>query len=151
MLRNSVIRRPDGGERLIRPTDPETWWDLVAGDNLHRQTAARCFTVFGVHVFTGFVHGLDDFIKAHARFAGTAQRHTCGVHCFNRSNGVTLNARYLYRRQPDRRSDPGYVPYRFPPRCTPALGYRPAVQPDRPQPWSRQRRLHPDSPLRRQR
>ena len=34
-------------------------------------------------------------IEAHAWFTGTAQRHTCSVHRFNRSNGITLNARYL--------------------------------------------------------
>lgn len=28
-----------------------------------RQTAARGFAVFGIHVFTGFVHGLDHLIQ----------------------------------------------------------------------------------------
>ncbi len=39
---------------------------LIAGNNLHRQTTAGGFPVLGVHVFAGFVHGLDHFIETHA-------------------------------------------------------------------------------------
>lgn len=55
---------------------------LIAGNDLHCQAAARGFAVLGVHIFTCFVHGFDNFIEADARLAGTAQRHTCGVHRF---------------------------------------------------------------------
>ena len=37
---------------------------LIAGDNLHRQTTAGGFAVFGVHVFPGFIHGFDHFIES---------------------------------------------------------------------------------------
>ena len=65
---------------------------LIAGNDLHCQAAAKGFAVLGVHIFTCFVHGFDNFIEADARLAGTAQRHTCGVHRFYCRNGVTLNA-----------------------------------------------------------
>lgn len=44
---------------------------LIAG-HFHSQTAARSFSIFGVHVFACFVHGVDNLIKADAGFAGTA-------------------------------------------------------------------------------
>lgn len=58
------------------------WRRLIAGNDLHCRAAARGFAVLGVHIFTCFVHGLDNFIEADARLAGTAQRHTRGVHRF---------------------------------------------------------------------
>lgn len=45
---------------------------LIAGNDLHCQAAARGFAVLGVHIFTCFVHGFDNFIEADARLAGTA-------------------------------------------------------------------------------
>ena len=69
---------------------------LIAGYDLHRQATARGFAVFGVHIFTGFVHGLDNLIETDARFAGAAQRHTCRVYRLHGGNRVTLDARNLY-------------------------------------------------------
>ena len=69
---------------------------LIAGDNLHCQAAARGFTIFGVHIFARFVHGLDDFIEAHPRLAGAAQGHTRGVDRLDRCDSVTLDARHLH-------------------------------------------------------
>lgn len=69
---------------------------LIAGDDFHRQAAARGFAVLGVHIFARFIHGLDNLIEAHARFAGTAQGHARGVNRFDRRDGVTLDARYLH-------------------------------------------------------
>lgn len=45
---------------------------LIAGNDLHRQATTRGFAVLGIHIFTCFVHGFDNFIEADTWFAGTA-------------------------------------------------------------------------------
>ena len=79
----------------MRPGAHSVGHGLVAL-NFNRQAAARRFPVFGVHVFTGLVHGLNDFIERDARFAGAAHGHPAGVDRFDGGNGVTFDSRHLY-------------------------------------------------------
>ena len=79
--------------------------------------------------------------------AGTAQRHTCSVSLLSLPQWRYARCTApVPARRPGHTSDRGCAPWRFPPRCIPALGLRLTVLPDQLPPLSTPRRLHPWQP-----
>src|SRR6185295_16541687 len=75
------------GERECKPS---------AFDDIYRQTPARRFLVFVLHVAAGVAHRLDDLVERHAVLAVAAHRHALRVDRLDRAHRVALDARDLH-------------------------------------------------------
>jgi hypothetical protein len=61
-------------------------------DNIQRKPGERSLLVARLHVEASFIHGADDLIEGDFVLVFFGKRHTAGVHRFDRSHRVALDA-----------------------------------------------------------